>query len=51
MVRPSRRGGVPVLSRPTGSASSRSRAPSRLAGGSPALDGPEADASEEKRPV
>ncbi len=36
MVRPSRRGGVPVLRRPTGSASSRRRAPSDCAGGSPA---------------
>ncbi len=36
IVRPSRRGGVPVFSRPTGSSSSRNRAPSRLAGGSPA---------------
>ena len=36
MVRPSRRGGVPVFRRPTGSVSSRSRAPARLAGGSPA---------------
>ena len=36
MVRPSRRGGVPVLSRPTGSDSSRSRAASDSDGGSPA---------------
>ena len=36
MLRPSRRGGVPVLSRPARGASSRSRAASALEGGSPA---------------
>ena len=36
IVRPSRRGGVPVFRRPTGNCSSRSRAPSVFAGGSPA---------------
>jgi len=35
MVRPSRRGGVPVLSLPAGRASSRRRAASRAAGSSP----------------
>ena len=35
-VRPSSRGGVPVFRRPAGSASSRRRAPSVFAGGSPA---------------
>jgi hypothetical protein len=36
MVRPSMRGGVPVLRRPTGSFNSRKRAASEFAGGSPA---------------
>ena len=36
IVRPSMRGGVPVLSRPTGKASSRKRAASESAAGSPA---------------
>ncbi len=36
IVRPSSRGGVPVFKRPAGSASSRRRAPSVFAGGSPA---------------